>query len=256
MKRAVSVLIIYLVLVVASYENVFAQISPMQKVKDEQRVRITTTLFIKRFYQTYDIRKIPKSFLVDDFWSHFENDVAVGMLGMPSSTLKKLTTKERTEYFRSIIDCWVLLDFYAGTAKDENLSFAEILPKSAIQMLKSSIFLNGLLKNDSDTEREIPLKTLTVKEYRLLFEEFNRLTILLRRTIKNRTKSQNLQYSEYSSKMKERFHRYRKEVCTGKGCYGLPENSEIFFLTDFPLTFSLIKRNGKFKIFGLFPTFD
>jgi hypothetical protein len=256
MKKTLRILIFFLVVAGTNVSIVFSQKSPTEKTSDEQRIRKISTSFMKRFYQTYDVKKIPRSFFVEDFWSHFENDIAVKLLDMQSPILSEIGEAERTKYSRSIIDCWVLFDFYAGTAKDENLSFAEILPKPAIEMLKSSIFLNGLLIDQNDAEIESPFKALTVAEFRLYLEEFNRLTVILRKSIKDRTKSQKRRFAEYSQRMKERFHGYRRVFCTGKECYGFAENTEIFYLTDFPLTFCFMKQNGRFRIFGLFPTFD
>lgn len=246
MKKILNVLSLYLLFVIALSANIFAQNSAQkltaEETKESVEIAAFVDSFVREYYKTYDLTKVPETFFVNDYKKR--NDCPCS-----DEEIDKLLTDEEKFQIQFMKMDLLLLEIIS------DLSEVNFEPEKASNKTKADL-PDFLLKRSLPFFLKYPKSMVfleggcepkNVNEFRSAMTDYKKAIQEIRNSMLN--KSFVDRFSSFASKNKnEMFQLERSEVCQEDECLGFPRGTKLHYYFAMPFTLLIVKDKDQFKI--------
>jgi hypothetical protein len=194
----------------------------LQKTKD-------VSLLVDKYFASNPTRFFPYSF--------------EGLIGNPE-LLINLSNKDRDrigiEFFNFTYTMGL---FVSKGAIEDDQSVARRFPPHVMEAVKSSPVLSPLLNEG------IELKFDTLHQLNSFIEALRPINISMRNYLNAHPEEWKSSYEKM--KLQLSTTKDSKGRCKGEHCFGLPDETEVFAIGEFPFYFSIVKEGTRFRILAI-----
>lgn len=242
--------------------NITAQTSETQKTQTaeekqkEIEVRKFLASFIKEMDEKKDINKISETFFASDFKTRF-----TWFQEISPDLFKQMNDDEQFQSSSEMFNAMYqgLMCMYGNGYNFESFSddktdaiMKKILPPNIIELLKTNTFLNAMILDFENPDKELE----NITQLRKLISDLHKINEAFQTHIDAQSPKWHETYQAKSVETRSKSDYYDAEKCDKDNCKGLPPNTMIYHHDSFPFCVEIVEDAGSYKILNIYLRID
>lgn len=223
-----------------------------EEKQKEIEVRKFVASFIKEMDEKKDISKIPDTFFVTDFKKRFTwfQDFAPDLFKQMNADEQFQSSSEMFNAMYQGLMCMYGngYDFESFADDKTETIMKKILPQNIIELLKTNSFINAMLIDAENPDKELENMT----QLRKLLSDLNKINLAFTTHIDSQSPQWRETYQTKAVENRAKSDYYNAEKCDKNNCKGLPKNTKIYHHDSFPFCIEIIEDAGSYKILNIY----